>query len=129
MDEFTIAQKKYIVEKYFMGQGLGEVLPGAEAIGYKLLEKGTCVIAGYKNHWQHLGVTDEVAEEFIGCIRLKLDIMDLFRCATYRSLHKKYLRQYKEEVDKANKVYNDTLDEYASIVNLTVDPIDVKFND
>lgn len=121
MEKLNDKQKEYLVEKYFVHEVRNKALHGARNIGIKLIEEGTCVIPGNENYWAHLGVTEEVAEEFVGCIRLRLNINDLFNCATFKQYHKDYLMHYNREVNKAKKRLTDEIHNYASLMELLID--------
>lgn len=121
MKNLTNEQKEYLVEKYFVDTVRGTNLHGAANIGMELLENGTCVIAGEQNHWRHLGVTEEVTKDFIGCIRLNLKLEDLFNCATFKQYHKDYLTYYNQEVDKAKKRLTDAINKHQCLMVLSID--------
>ena len=120
MEKLNDKQKKYLVEKYFVDTVRSRDLDGADNIGMKLIEEGTCIIPGDENYWEHLGVTSEVDKEFIGCIRLNLKLEDLLECATFKQYHKDYLMHYNQEVVKIKRQLTEEIHRHTSLMDLRV---------
>ena len=83
MNKLTEIQRNFILNEFFYNTGY----PGWKNIANKLLDKGTCIVAGKDCIWKG-GVGNFIRldeePEFVDCSRYTFNIKDFMLCTWYK---------------------------------------------
>lgn len=106
MRELTKNQKDFILKNFFKNPKYN----GWESIATKLLETGTCVVAGYDCIWKGgIGnfIETSKAEDFIDCVRYNFDTESFLKSKYYIESSKPIKDRIGEELERLNNMYTE----------------------
>lgn len=93
-------QKKFILNSFFYSQDLA----GCINIGTKLIENGSCIVAGEKCPWSggigNFIKTKYTSDDFVGCVELIFDL-EYFKSSQY------FMQEYDRELKKLTRKFDE----------------------
>jgi hypothetical protein len=106
MKQLTETQKEFLLETFFRN----EDYHGWRSIGYKLLDKGSCIVAGTKCIWvggigNFIKVTP--AEDAFGCSEYKFNLKEFLDSDWFFETKREHVRDLEEKARRARIKFED----------------------
>lgn len=109
MKKLTDNQKEFLLTQFFKN----EEFPGWKDIAIKLIEQGSCIVAGDKCIWNGgIGnyIETNTEKDFVGCLRYTFNLKLLMHSAWYEDIFDHYLDKLDEEKQTIGKKYDELND-------------------